>query len=116
MSTNWLLLRGLMREQRHWEGFPARLQQYFPDDGVLLADLPGFGREVQQQSPSRIADITDELRMRWQAERAKGPLRLLTLSLGGMVAIDWASRYPDELSAVVLINSSWQASAPFITG
>ncbi|WP_417616967.1 alpha/beta fold hydrolase [Oceanisphaera sp.] len=113
MSTHWLLLRGLMREQRHWEEFPAHLQSTFPDQGVTLADLPGFGHEYHRQSPTRIADITDELRERCQAERDKGPLKLLALSLGGMVAIDWASRYPDELSAVVLINSSLVGISPF---
>lgn len=112
MSSNWLLLRGLMREQRHWERFPARLQRDFPDARVMLADLPGFGRESHRQSPSRIENITDEIRSRWQAERARGPLRLLTLSLGGMVAIDWASRYPAEVHSVVLINSSLAGISP----
>lgn len=112
MSANWLLLRGLMREQRHWEGFTARLQRCFPDARVMLADLPGFGLEYHLSSPSRIPDITDWLRERWQAERSKGPLRLLTLSLGGMVAIDWASRYPAELHSVVLINSSLAGISP----
>ncbi|MFP2768114.1 alpha/beta fold hydrolase [Oceanisphaera sp. KMM 10153] len=113
MSTNWLLLRGLMREQRHWEGFPARLQRYFPDDRVILADLPGLGREYHQSSPCRIPDITDGLRARWQAKRARGSLKLLALSLGGMVALDWASRYPAEVSAVALINSSLAGLSPF---
>ncbi len=112
MNTSWLLLRGLMREQRHWEGFPARLQRCFPDARVILADLPGFGREYHRQSPSRIADITDGLRERWQTERTRGPLRLLALSLGGMIAVDWASRYPAELGAVVLINSSLAGLSP----
>ncbi|GAA3712921.1 alpha/beta hydrolase [Oceanisphaera sediminis] len=113
MSTGWLLLRGLMREQRHWEGFPARLQHGFPADRVIPVDLPGFGREVHRPSPRRIPDITDWLRERWQAERARGPLKLLALSLGGMVALDWACRYPTELSAVVLINSSLAGVSPF---
>jgi pimeloyl-ACP methyl ester carboxylesterase len=113
MSANWLLLRGLMREQRHWEGFPARLQRCFPDARVILADLPGFGREYHKSSPSRIPDITDWLREHWQAERSRGPLKLLALSLGGMVALDWARRYPAEVSAVVLINSSLAGISPF---
>ncbi|WP_116472392.1 alpha/beta fold hydrolase [Zobellella maritima] len=113
MSTGWILLRGLMREQRHWEEFPARFQRYFPHDQVFLADLPGFGSEYHRQSPSRIQDITDWLRQRWQAERAQGPLNLLALSLGGMVAVDWTSRYPTELNAVVLMNSSLAGISPF---
>ena len=40
-TTNWLLLRGLAREQRHWEDFPAILERTLPGTRVHRLDLPG---------------------------------------------------------------------------
>ena len=35
------------------------------------------------------------------------------MSLGAMVAIDWASRYPEEIGRCVLINTSLRGHSPF---
>lgn len=113
MAKNWILLRGLMREQRHWEDFPHRFRQHFPDDNLILADLPGFGSEDGETSPLSIAGITDRLRLRWHPWLRQGPVHLLALSLGGMVAIDWASRHPRQLAGLVLINTSLAGFNPF---
>ena len=40
------------------------------------------------------------------AQGIKPPYALLAMSLGGMVATSWAQRYPDEVSRLVLINTS----------
>ncbi|PSJ46160.1 alpha/beta hydrolase [Zobellella endophytica] len=113
MSTTWILLRGLMREGRHWEDFPDQLRQCLPGHRLLLADLPGFGAADHQQSPAAMAPITDWLRWHWREALSEGPVRLLALSLGGMVAIDWASRYPTDIDALVLMNTSLAGLSPF---
>ncbi len=41
------------------------------------------------------------------------PYHLLALSLGGMVALEWASRYPAEVARCVLINTSMRPYNPF---
>lgn len=43
----------------------------------------------------------------------KPPYRLLAISLGAMVAVDWSSRYPEEIAANVLINTSMRPFSPF---
>ncbi len=44
MQTTWILLRGLVREQAHWEGFAERLASALGDGHRVLAlDLPGNG-------------------------------------------------------------------------
>ena len=35
------------------------------------------------------------------------------MSLGGMVAVDWARRHPDELAACVLVNTSLRPFSPW---
>ncbi len=42
-----------------------------------------------------------------------GPVRLVALSLGGMVAMDWLRRHPEQVAAAALINSSAAPFSPF---
>jgi len=117
--TTWVLLRGLGREARHWGDLPQRLRAELPGTRVLAIDLPGNGRAWCKPSPSRVPGmvdaVRDELRLRGEA----GPFVVLALSLGGMVAMEWAVRHPGELRACVLVNSSasgfsrpWQRLRP----
>ena len=41
------------------------------------------------------------------------PYHLCSLSLGGTVAVEWSARYPQEVAAVVLINTSMRPFSPF---
>ncbi|MCX7089158.1 MAG: alpha/beta hydrolase [Methylococcales bacterium] len=109
-NTPFLLLRGLMREQRHWGDFVTLLQQQHPDADIITLDIPGNGHLYQRESPKSIAGMTDALR---QQLKAATPINLIALSMGGMIAIDWATRYPEEISALVLINTSVSRYAPF---
>jgi len=108
MQSNWLLLRGLAREQRHWGRFPEVLQSQLPDARLHCLDLPGTGTENRRKSPMSIAAITEDLRARWLELRAKnpGPWNLFAMSLGGMVAMDWTARHGDDFASVVLVNTS----------
>ena len=114
IGQHWLLLRGLSRESAHWGDFPAKLQARFPAASIATLDLPGTGEYFRQASPKEIAQITAWIRE--QAEQ-KGllnyPLTLLGLSLGGMVAWEWAAKHPNEICAAVLINSSFASLNPF---
>jgi pimeloyl-ACP methyl ester carboxylesterase len=114
LATQWLLLRGLSREIGHWGDFPAILQRDFPNTSVHTLDLPGTGHLYQQDSPNRIAGITDAVR---QQAIEQGlllqPLTLLAYSLGGMVAWDWMQRYPNEINGAVLLNTSFASLSPF---
>ena len=39
----WVLLRGLVRESRHWGALPDLLAQALPAHPILCPDLPGNG-------------------------------------------------------------------------
>lgn len=109
----WVLLRGLMRESRHWEGFPAQLCAALPGALVVAPDLPGNGRLHGQRSPARIAGMVEACRQELRDAGRHPPYRLCALSLGGMVALEWSARYPDEVAALVLINTSMRPFSPF---
>lgn len=112
MST-WILLRGLTREARHWGAFPQLFGEAVGAARVLTPDLPGNGALNGLGSPTRIGDMADWLRARLAQQGIAGPLHLLALSLGGMVAIDWASRHPGEVARCVLIGTSLRGVDPF---
>jgi pimeloyl-ACP methyl ester carboxylesterase len=108
----WILLRGLTREARHWGDMPLFLTQQL-DLGhqgtihqVLTLDLPGNGAVVKQTSPAAVRGMLEAARQQLVADGVKPPYALLAMSLGGMVATDWAQRYPDEVARLVLINTS----------
>lgn len=110
MST-WVLLRGLTREARHWGGFPERLQATFPGDRIVTADLPGCGQRHREKSPATVGGMVDALRE--ELADQTHPFRLLGLSLGAMVAIDWATRYPDEVASAAVVNTSLKPFSAF---
>ncbi|MES2261979.1 MAG: alpha/beta hydrolase [Pseudomonadota bacterium] len=105
MST-WVLLRGLMREQRHWGDFPEQFRQALPQAHIVTPDLPGNGSLHGQSSPASVAALVDACREQLRARGLSGPYCLLALSLGAMVAVEWGARYPQEVSCCVLINTS----------
>jgi len=110
----WVLLRGLARESRHWGTFPQLLKRRLPEgDEVLALDLPGNGRLWREASPWSVAGLVDAARAQLQARGLRPPYVLVTLSLGGMVALEWAARSPGEIEACILINSSARGLSPF---
>lgn len=109
----FLLLRGLAREQRHWGDFVPLMQTTFPDNTILTMDIPGNGSLYQRKSPITIAGMTEALRQQLSLLSHRQPINLIALSMGGMMAIDWMTRYPDEIASAVLINSSVRGFAPF---
>ncbi|MDD5578219.1 MAG: alpha/beta hydrolase [Methylobacter sp.] len=108
-----LLLRGLLREQRHWGGFVRQLQAEFPGREIITLDIPGNGLLYQEKSPCAIAGMTDRLRNQIPQKIQSSGLTLIALSMGGMIAIDWMIRHPAEVNNAVLINTSVRPFSPF---
>lgn len=109
----WILLRGLTRESRHWGAFPALFGAALGADAPARAiDLPGNGALHGLRSPTRIEAMTAWCRGELQRQGVVPPYRLLAMSLGAMVAVDWACRHPHELACGVLINTSLRPFSP----
>ncbi len=109
----WVLLRGLTREHRHWEDFPAKLQQCFPDAQIITPDFPGNGDHAKEISPTCIQEMMLFLRKDIASILASGPVHIIGLSMGGMVAVEWMKFYPEECAAGILINTSLKGVSPF---
>lgn len=106
--THIILLRGLAREAAHWLEFPERLLQTLGAHYQLHAiDFPGCGKHYQQPALSSVARMTDHARAEIASTLSSGePVFIVGISMGGMVALEWAQRFPQEIQGLVLINSS----------
>jgi len=107
-DQHWVLLRGLARESAHWGDFIPLLQAAFPTATITTLDLPGTGYWYQETSPATIAEIVEIVRQQALKQGVlEQPITLLALSLGGMVAWEWMQRYPQDIAAACLINTSF---------
>lgn len=113
-EKTWLLLRGLTRGQGHWGDFPEVLKKQFPQDQILLLDLPGNGFEFREKSPWQIKNYVEFLRSRMK-QNAESPkeLHVVAVSLAAMVVIEWMKIYPNEIEKAYLINTSLKGSGSF---
>jgi pimeloyl-ACP methyl ester carboxylesterase len=112
-NNTWILLRGLGREKGHWgpilDSFPAT----FAGDQVLFLDLPGTGEFRDLKGPATVDGIFKFVRAKAiERTRSQNRFRLVAVSLGAMVAMEWMRQKPEDLSGAVLINTSLKSLSP----
>jgi len=110
---SWVLLRGLVREQRHWEKFPDALQACLPGDEIILFDFPGNGLRNKEKSATRIVDMANDVRHSVFNHSSHQPVYIIALSMGAMVAVEWMDKHPEECAGAVLISTSLRGLNPF---
>lgn len=112
-NSRWVFLRGLTRESRHWGDFPAIFRGAIPDAETYAIDLPGNGCLNDMESPCSVEQMAEHCRAELGRRGLAPPWHLLAMSLGAMVAVAWAARYPEEIGGCVLINTSLRPLNPF---
>lgn len=114
---DWVLLRGLSREQRHWGVFLALLRAVHPNLRFHCIDLPGTGDAVADRSPTTVPAIRRYLQARCSQHGISARFGIIGLSMGGMLALDWMAA-SEQVAGVVVINTSatdcplWQRLQP----
>lgn len=109
---NWLILRGLIREQRHWGSFLQMMKEKNPGATILALDHPGIGTESNRQAPTRVSAMVEDLRERFlKAQQNTSNLNITDwgifgVSLGGMVVLEWAEMFPGDFKVFVAANTS----------
>lgn len=111
--TTWVLLRGLSREAGHWGSFVDEFAAAVSPSPVVALDLPGAGRLRTGRCPANVAAIAEATRAELDERHRQAGVALLGLSLGGMVAVQWALRHPREVRCGVLVNTSSTANPPW---
>ena len=112
MNT-WIFLRGLTRESRHWGDFPEEFCREVPEVKVCCPDLPGNGVLSGEESPLSVEEMLECIRAQLNGQDIMPPYHLLAMSLGAMVAVSWAAKYPEEIRGCVLINTSLRSFSAF---
>jgi pimeloyl-ACP methyl ester carboxylesterase len=112
-KSTWILLRGLARESGHWGPFNELFHQTFADDEILNIDLPGSGEFVNVKASTSMSGILNFVRAQaMQRTRSHSSFKLVAISLGGMVAMEWMNQKPGDLAGCVLINTSDRSLSP----
>jgi len=110
--NDWIFLRGLVREQRHWGAFVRQFETCIADAKVHPLDLPGNGALNTMRSPLTMLEMVNVCRSQLQQQGLAPPYRIVSVSMGSMVAVQWAHGYPDEVASMVLINTSMRPFKP----
>jgi len=111
--TVLVLLRGLIRSRFHWQQFPQQLQQTFPDAIILTPELAGNGERYLESTPASIAGMMADIRQQLKQQYpANTPLTLVAISMGAMIATEWAQQHPEEIQQLHLINTSFANVSP----
>lgn len=111
--SNWILLRGLTRESRHWGDFIETFRDRIGAADVITLDLPGNGCLNHLPSLPRVEEMASWCRAELSARAIRPPYHLLGMSLGAMVAVAWAHNNAEEIRGCVLINTSLRPFNPF---
>jgi pimeloyl-ACP methyl ester carboxylesterase len=99
-----VLLHGANDQSGSWARVAAPLRQRHR---LLVPDLPGHGRSAPAEGPLGIADIFAGLEALMDAEVPSGErATLVGNSMGGWLAMLYADRHPDRVSAIVLVNGA----------
>jgi len=108
----WIFIRGLTRSSAHWGDFIAEFERDMPAR-VIALDLPGNGSLCSKTSPATVAEMAEACRAQWLSVGEGGPVNILALSLGAMVATQWANQWPGEVKRLVLVSTSMRPLNPF---
>jgi pimeloyl-ACP methyl ester carboxylesterase len=112
-AMTWILLRGLTRESAHWGEFEPLMRRAWPGEDVIALDLPGNGSLHAQASPTSIGAMCEHVREELARRGVPPPYRVMALSMGAMLALEWARCHPLELRACVLMSSSVRPLSPW---
>jgi 3-oxoadipate enol-lactonase len=106
-GTPLVLLHGFPFDGRMWD---EQLHDLSREFRVIVPDLPGFGRS-QPPRPFTVASVAAELR-ELLAGMGALPCILGGLSMGGYFALEFVTRFPADLKAILMICTRGEADSP----
>ena len=106
-SPTILAESGASENSQAWTVLAPRLSQRFR---FCAYDRAGFGLSETQPGPRDAGHIAEQLHALLSAAAIHGPLVLLGHSLGGLFIRAYTARYPDEISALIFLDSGAPAA------
>lgn len=96
-----VLLHGLGSSTRDWE---HQVQSLSQSHRVIALDFRGHGLSEKSEGPYSIEDFSDDLHSVIELEAPEGA-HLVGISMGAMVAVQYALDHPENVISVVAANS-----------
>ena len=97
-----VLLHGIGTSAEYWRKTVDKLRQ---NNRVIAVDMLGFGISPKPLDINySAADQARALRRALWSRRMRGKIVLVGFSLGGIVAVEFATRYPGKVSKLVLVS------------
>ncbi|MCS7057592.1 MAG: 3-oxoadipate enol-lactonase [Meiothermus sp.] len=96
-----VFINSLGSDLRIWDAQAEGLAPYFQ---VLRYDKRGHGLSEAPPPPYSLADHTQDLKALLD-HLALGPVSLVGISVGGLIALDFARTYPERTRALVLMDT-----------
>lgn len=100
-ATPLVFINSLGSDLRIWDGLMAAFAPHFP---LIRYDKRGHGLSDCPAGPYTLQEHSDDLAGLLTQVQAPSAI-LIGVSVGGMIALDFAHRYPDRVKALVLCDT-----------
>ncbi len=108
-----ILEAGIAATSLSWGLVENQIAKFAP---VLSYDRAGLGWSDPSPKPRAVPQLVDELRALLATLRIPAPRILAAHSFGGLIALDYAARFPEEIAGLVLIDpvsvTEWADPSP----
>ena len=103
-----ILINGLSEQPESWFRNLKYWRRYFDVfmPNLLVYDGPGLHERIDQGLPISVDYLVEQLHLYLTHFVQMPPYHLVAASLGGKIAIEYAVRYPDNVSRLVLLCPS----------
>jgi pimeloyl-ACP methyl ester carboxylesterase len=110
--TPVVLINGLAEQSESWYRNREAIQKHFEihTPGVLVYDGPVLQERLAQNEPITVSYLTERLAEYLDKFVQTPPYNLVGSSLGGQIAVQYASLYPQKIDRVVLVCPSGMGS------
>ncbi|MEM6354669.1 MAG: alpha/beta hydrolase [Pseudomonadota bacterium] len=104
-GTPVLLLHGVGLRAEAWDGQLSALARH----RVIAPDMPGHGESAALEGEPMLSRYSDRLAS--LVETLGSPAVVIGHSMGAMIALDFASRFPDRCRGVAAVSAIFRRSA-----
>jgi pimeloyl-ACP methyl ester carboxylesterase len=103
-----ILINGLSEQPESWFRNLPYWRRYFDIHmpNMLVYDGPGLHRRIEEGLPITVDYLVEQLHLYLTNFAQRPPYHLVAASLGGKVAVEYAIRYPRNVSRLVLLCPS----------
>ena len=102
-----LAVHGISSHRRLWNWLRVQL----PELSLIAPDLRGRADSIDVQGPSSVAQHADDMIAVLDAFGLER-VHVIGMSMGGFVAMELATRYPDRITSLVLVDGGFPMAQP----